>query len=213
MNGPNRFRQGDAPSGESRQRIVLRGLVRLARFDRRGLSDFGSGIEALLGALAPVIGCALAVSLLLVFNHASRAGLAYMLQSIVLLLTPLLVSDILAHFWNRRPEWGLYATVLIWSQWIALFAGMLLLLAAQVMVSAGLQQEDAVAVLVVLLAVYGIALQCFLARVSLNISALRIIVLIVLTNLGTAVLALGPAQLARMLHPSHSSPAHAEKAG
>jgi len=101
----------------------------------------------------------------------------------------------LAVAWRREPEWLRYATAFNWCQWaVPLAAGAALLLVA-VMIALGLPQR--IGVLIVLLALlgYALALHWFIARSGLRLSAMRAAVLVVLVNLGTAILVLGPGLL------------------
>jgi len=174
---------------------ILVGVLRLARFDAGGMTQFGNSTQAFLASLAPLIAFPLVGAALALLAGGGLDAVAEFLATLCILLAPAVLSHPLAVAWRREPEWLRYATAFNWCQWaVPLAAGAALLLVA-VMIALGLPQR--IGVLIVLLALlgYALALHWFIARSGLRLSAMRAAVLVVLVNLGTAILVLGPGLL------------------
>ena len=184
-------------SGQSRGRRpgagnILRGVLLLARGKAEGLRQFGDTTQAFLASLAPLIAFPLVGYLLLAAGGHGTAAFAGLLGTVCALLAPPVISFELARWWGRQGLWLRYATAINWCQWaIPLFASALLLIGFPVL--AQLLSDEAASVIVILLiAAYALWLHWFVGRHALALSGPRAALLVLLVNLGTALLVLGP---------------------
>lgn len=186
---------GLKPSGTR----VLRGIVLLARFRPDGLDHFDGGVQHVLSSLAPLLAFPLLFLFLVMLSGGTASGLAELLSVIDALLMQIVLSEALARFWGREAEWGRYAVAFNWCQWAVPLVGLLLLVAVPILVVAGLPQVMAAPLALLALAGYALALQWFVARHALRISALRAAVLVLGVNVGTAAVVIVPTQLRLLL--------------
>ncbi len=171
---------------------VLLGILRLARFDARGLTQFGSTPEGFLASLAPLIAFPLVGAVLLLGRGDPLDALAEFLATICTLLAPPVLSHLFAVAWNREGEWLRYATAFNWCQWAIPMAAAVMLLLAAMLIGAGLPNREAAVIALGGLAVYALALHWFIARKGLQLSILRATLLVLGVNIGTGVLVLLP---------------------
>jgi len=178
------------------RRNVLIGLARLARFRADGLDHFGDTAQAYLTSLAPLLGFALVGATLMLLHGDARAALSELLSTIIVLLAPAVISSALARGWGREAEWARFAVALNWCQWVVPIVFFLCLLLSGVLVAAGWGEDQAVMVADLVVVIYGVSLQWFVARKALGVRRGRAALLVVAMNIGTGVLALGPRLLA-----------------
>lgn len=179
-------------SGRAQQPNVLRGILRLARFDASGMRQFGATAEAFLTSLAPLVAFPLVGAMLLAGRESPIDALAGFLAALCTLLAPPVLSHVFAVIWKREGDWLRYATAFNWCQWAVPVAGAVMLLLATMLMAAGVPSRQASMVAVGLLALYALALHWFIARNGLHLSALRATLLVIGVNLGTGVLILLP---------------------
>ena len=182
---------------------VVRGIVRIARFRADGLAEFEASRNAFLNSLAPLLAFPLVGSLLEFVAHSPIDAISDLLSSVIALLVPLMLSEFLAGRWQVGDRWLGYAVVSNWAQWIVPM-GMGASLSAiwllkQFGVPAG--QGGVVGVVLCLLA-YGVALHWFLARHALGLSRWRSTLLVLLCDLLTVLLVMGPRMLMVHLNPA-----------
>jgi hypothetical protein len=172
---------------------TFRAIARLACFRADGMDAIGDQTRDFLNSLAPLIGFALAGTLLGAASGDVVDALDDLLLTIVVLLTSPVVSHALARLWQREATWLRYATAVTWCLWpiLAVFAAVLLLLASVLDGTAGAAQA-ALDGAKFAAGAYGLALNWFLARRGLAISRLRTAALIVCVNVATYAFALGP---------------------
>jgi hypothetical protein len=179
---------------------IIIGLVRLAFFDRRGLALFGDSSQDFLSSLAPLIAFPLVGGVLTLFRGAGVSAVTNLLATLCVLLAPAVLSEALAGLWRKREGWLRYATAFNWCQWTIPMAAAVALLAMAVLAMAGLPETAAAYGAAGLLAAYGLSLHWFLARIGLDLSRLRAVLLVVVVNLGTAILLFGPQLMMDWLH-------------
>jgi hypothetical protein len=173
-------------------RNILRGILLLSRGRAAGFAEMGSGPEAFLSSLAPLIAFPLVGCVLMVAQGKTVDGIADFLATLIALLGPPVISQAIAKRWGREERWFRFATALNWCQWVLpLFAAILVLIAG-LLVQAGVPMRQTVIMLCCVLLAYAFWLQWFLARRGLDLSALRAAGLVVLVNLSTVVLVAGP---------------------
>ena len=177
-------------------RNVLLGIVRLATGRADGLVQFGDSSQAFLGSLAPLIAFPLVGGGLMLAEGKGLSALGEMLATFCALLAPPVLSYWLARLWGRETLWLRFATAFNWCQWAIPVAAAALLLLAGLLMRLGLSNTVAGTVVVLGLMGYGLWLHWFVARKGLQLSAVRSVLLVLLVNLGTAVLVGGPGLLA-----------------
>jgi hypothetical protein len=160
---------------------ILRGVVRLAMFRADGFEEFTPTPQSLLNALAPLLAFPLVTAVAQAMHGNVVAALTAMLGTVVALLTPLLVTQALAQRWGSGALWLRFAVGYCWVQLGFSVAALLLI---------GILPVFA------LLVFYGVALHWFLARAGLDLSRGRAALLIVVADMLTGALYLGPQILA-----------------
>jgi hypothetical protein len=176
---------------------ILRGILLLASGRAEGLRQFGDTPPAFLASLAPLIAFPLVgAALMLAQGDAVPAATAF-LSTLCALLAPPVLSYELARLWHREQQWLRFATAFNWCQWaIPVLAAMLL-----IVVYPGLAEAagpgTAEIIVIAAIAFYALWLHWFLARHALVISVYRAALLVLLVNLGTLIVVLGP----RLLGP------------
>ncbi len=177
----------------------LLGMLRLARGRVDGLAQFGDTPQAFLASLTPPLGFLIVGAVLMLASDGPVRALTTFLATLVMQLAPAVLSHALARAWGREALWVRYATAFNWCQWALPLAVMALLIVLQAGMQLGLPESAADAALVFGMGAYGLWLNWLLARHGLDLSRGRAALLVGLTNLGTALLALGPSLVARWL--------------
>ncbi len=175
---------------------ILRGIVRVARGQADGIDQFSGTGQAFLASLAPLIAFPLVGTALLLLNGGGAPAITDLLATIAVLLAPPVLSFELARLWGRQARWLRFATAFNWCQWLLPVLASVLLIALGTLLRAGLSEHAATVVLVLGVGGYGLWLHWFLARHGLALSRFRAAMLVLVVNLGTALLVLAPRLLA-----------------
>ena len=171
---------------------ILRGILLLARGRADGLRQFGDTPAAFLASLAPLIAFPLVGAVLMLGQGGGWSALTELLATICALLAPPVLAYEPARLWRREALWLRFATAFNWCQWaIPVLASALLVLVYPALAAAA-GSEAAGLVVIFVLAGYALWLHWFVARHALMISGPRAALLVVLVNLGTVALVLGP---------------------
>jgi hypothetical protein len=178
------------------RKSILIGIWRIARGRSDGLGYFGSSPQSFLSSLAPLVAFPLVGAVLAMFTEGPNEALTGLAVTLCALLTPAVVSYELARVWNRTDAWVRFATAFNWCEWILPLLACLVMVPLSVAISMGMTESAASLILVSCLGIYGLWLHWFLARNALALSKFRAAVLVLLVNLGTAVVVLGPRLLA-----------------
>jgi hypothetical protein len=181
------------------RKSVVVGIMRVARGRADGIGLFGSTSQAFLSSLAPLIAFPLVGAVLAVSSEGPRRAVTGFAMTVCALLTPPVISYELARIWKREERWVQFATAFNWCEWILPVLACLVMVPLSVAITAGLSESTASLVLVGCLGLYGLWMHWFLARKGLGLSGLRSVALVLLVNLGTAVVVLGPRLLANDL--------------
>jgi hypothetical protein len=171
---------------------ILLGILRLARGRADGLQEFGGTPQAFLASLAPLIAFPLVGGVLMVADGGGLAALSNLLATFCALLAPPVLSYEPARLWGRAPQWLRFATALNWCQWAIPVLASALVVIVYPTLAGMLSALIAGEIIIGLVACYALWLHWFLARHALMISALRAGLLVLLVNVGTALLVLGP---------------------
>lgn len=171
---------------------ILLGVTRLARGRADGLAQFGDTPQAFLASLAPLIAFPL-VGALLTFAHGQAVeAVSELLATFCALLAPPVLSNLLARLWGREEFWLRFATAFNWCQWAIPAVAAALLFVVGALMQAGLPNETAALVLMLGLSGYGLWLHWFIVKHGLRLSGARSALVVLLVNLGTTALVLGP---------------------
>jgi hypothetical protein len=178
------------------------GIARLARFRADGLAAFDASPAGLLNALAPWLAFALVGFALALAGGYPRAAIGDLLATVIALLTPAVLSHLLARIWQREAGWLRYAVAWAWCQWIMPPALLLALILGAALVQLGLPTQAALRLSLLALLGYALALNGFIARHALGLSRWRSTALVAVVNLGTAALVTLPVLIQFGLDPA-----------
>ena len=168
---------------------IIRGIARLARGRGEGMAEFPATVDGFLVSLTPLLGFALVGAAAAVAGQDAMAGLAWLLFSLVGLLTPAVLSHAIARRWGREEDWLRYATAYNWVQCALPLAGIPMLLTIQVMVGLGIPVELAAELGLLGLFVYLMWLSWVIARAGLDLSWGRAARFVLIVTVGTYVVA------------------------
>jgi hypothetical protein len=172
---------------------ILVGILRVARGRADGMELFDSTVHAFTASLAPFIALPLVGAVLMMLNDPGLEPIGDMLSAWCGVLAPAVISWELARRWGREAEWLRYATAFNWCMWAVPMCAMVLLLLLGFAAQLGMPPQAAAIALPACLAGYALWLHWFLARHGLRLSPGRAALLVLLVNVGTGILVLGPA--------------------
>jgi hypothetical protein len=181
-----------------RTRRILLGIFRVATGRADGLAQFGDTPEAFLGSLAPLVAFPLVGALLMLGEGQGLAALIDLLATLCALLAPAVLSYEVARRWGRATRWTRFAVAFNWCQWAIPVLAVILVVLAGILLTLGVPSNAGLVLVVAGLAGYGLWLHWFLARHGLGLGAARAVLLVVIVNLGTILLVLGPRVLLLM---------------
>jgi hypothetical protein len=176
------------PAGAS----ILRGIARLVRFRADGFANFTATSTGFLNSLAPMLAFPLVGCAILLLGGATRVAVVNVLGSLVALLGPAVLSHLLAQFWRREAAWLRYVIAYNWCQAAMTLVAVVLVVGMLAAAHANAAAVELLGLTVLGLAIYWLALSWFLVSRGLNLSWWRAVLFVVLLNLGTGVLVLGP---------------------
>jgi hypothetical protein len=171
---------------------ILRGIARLVRFRADGFANFTATPTGFLNSLAPMLAFPLVDGVILLLVGASRTALASVLSNLVLLLAPAVLSHLLAQFWRREAQWLRYVVAYNWCLAAMTLVVVVLVVGMLTAANSNAAAVELLALTVMGLAIYWLALSWFMVWRGLNLSWWRAVLFVVLLNLGTGVLVLGP---------------------
>jgi hypothetical protein len=171
---------------------VLVGMLRIARGRADGIACFGGSAQSFLASLAPLVAFPLVGAGFGLFTEGPRRAITDLAMALCALLTPAVLSYELARRWRREAAWYRFATAFNWCEWILPMVAVLAMLPISVAVSAGVTEDAASMLFIVLLCAYGLWLHWFLARKALVLSVGRALLLVFIVNAGTAAAVMVP---------------------
>ncbi len=178
---------------------LLRAVLRLACFDRRGFAGITGSVDALLASLAPLIAFPLVGAAMSLLAGHPAAAVAEFLATLCALLVQLVVSELVAGWWRREAEWLRYATAYNWCQWLLPLAAAALLLLGHGALWLGLPRTATGVAAFVAFGLYALALQGFLAWRGLRLGLLRAAGMVLAVNIAVTVLVLIPGIVVQVL--------------
>lgn len=164
----------------------------MARGRGDGMAEFPATVDGFLVSLTPLLGFALVGGAAAVAGQDAMAGLAWLLFSLVGLLSPAVLSHAIARLWGREEDWLRYATAYNWVQCALPLAGIPMLLAISVMTGVGLPAGVAAEVGLLGLFGYLMWLSWVIARAGLDLSRGRAARFVLIVTLGTYAVASVP---------------------
>ncbi|MDE8342700.1 MAG: hypothetical protein POG24_02645 [Acidocella sp.] len=171
---------------------VLRGLFLLARGRAAGMADFANTSNSLTASMAPLIAFPLVGALLLLMKGDVTDALISFTAQLCVALAPSLITYEFARGWGREDVWLRTASALNWSFWIVLPLLMLAAMLGAMLVTLGVQNNIAEAIMITVMGAYIMWLHWFIVRTGLSIGVWQAILLVVITNIVIGLLALGP---------------------
>ena len=171
---------------------VLRGLFLLARGRAAGMADFANTSNSLTASIAPLIAFPLVGALLLIMKGDVTDGLISFTAQLCVALAPALITYEFARRWGREDVWLRTASALNWSFWMILPLLMLAAALGAMLVSLGVHDNIAEAMMIAVMGCYVMWLHWFIVRTGLNIGGWQAVLLVIVTNVAVGLLALGP---------------------
>ncbi len=192
MISPPPSRPSGSPGRRSRAGQVVRGLLLIGTGRAEGLSCFGNGREAFLGALTPPLAFLLVYAGAMLLAKPSLAALCVVLLFLCGILLPPVLSHLMATLWKRTALWPRYATASIWTNLLLPVAYLPAIVLASVAMTFGADPRVATTGASLLFLFYALWLQWFVAWRGLNLSPLRaVLTVLVVTGVSSAVFAIG----------------------
>ena len=180
----------------SPRKPILVGIMRVARGRADGIEYFGLDAQAYLSSLAPLIAFSLVGMGIGLLTEGPRRALTGLAMTLCALLAPAVISYELARHWKRTEFWVRFATAFNWCEWILPILFFLVMVPISVAMRIGLDEAVARLLVIGCLGLYGLWIHWFLARKALSLSGVRAFVLVLIVNLGTGTVVLGPSFLA-----------------
>jgi hypothetical protein len=176
---------------------ILKGMALMARGQARGLNCFRDTPQAFLHSLLPGIGLMLGAVFEGFAEGNGNEAVAEFPATLCVLLAPAVVSYEMARFWGREAFWNRYIVAFNWCQWLLPMLGLVGLIVLGLARGAGLSGDGGIRVMIVLLAVYALWMNWFIARHGLALTGWRAAGLVAVVNLATIVIVLVPTFLAK----------------
>ena len=176
---------------------MLLGVARLVRFRADGWPLIAGTRQAFMNSLPPLLAFPVLSSLWTALRGGAVAlGLVDLLATLVALLAPAVLSEMLARRWRCDAGWLRYAVAFNWCQFAVAVGGAAAMFVAAGFLPSGAPRDAAAGMALLATALYALALQWFLVRGGLQLGRLRAAAFTLFVNAGTGILALGPTLIA-----------------
>lgn len=179
---------------------IFRGMMLLGRGRREGMSCFGATPDAVLTALAPRIALWMVGGVLTVAQAPTMLSGAKILFSFCLVLTPVVLTHLLARLWGREALWPRYMAAALWCDWLVLFVMLAAVAVVATVTPAGMSLLHSALILNGIIFAYNLWLTWFVARVGLALGTGR--ALLLLLGIAAAIMALSG--ISAVLPPHYS---------
>ncbi len=174
------------------QGSILRGIFLLARGRKSGIAEFANTSDALSASLAPLIAFPIVGAGIIAFDGQPKLAAIAVLSRVSGVLALPVITHAYAKLMGREHSWLRTATALNWSFWLLIPLLVLTAFIGAALVTAGIPQIRAEESVIVLLGAYMLWLHWFTVRTGLNISVLRAVGLVVISNFVIGLLTFGP---------------------
>lgn len=156
---------------------IFQGMILLAAGRREGMIYFEGTVDAFYTSLAPWLAF-LIVDSCQIFVQSNKMIVAIkLLLSFCVLLLPAVISQVYATKWSCTPLWLRYITAATWCNWVTVLVPLLTVILILSFLPHLIHQPILMKIILVTVALYGVWLQWFIARVGLSISRWRAAVL------------------------------------
>jgi hypothetical protein len=172
---------------------VLHGILLLARFRAEGFAQFTATPLGFMNSMAPMLGITVVAALRPLLAGNMRALALHLLTSVIALLGPPVLSHLLARAWKREEAWLRYVVAFNWCQAVVTLVTVVLIL--MLAVGGGVTRTGDGAGIIAAVAgvlIYWIGLCWFMAWRGLGLGKLRSVLAVIVINVGTGVLVMGP---------------------
>ena len=163
-------------------------LWMLARGRPEAFRLFGGEGRDYLNSLAPLLAFSLVISALDVLSGHKAQGASLFLSSLCGLLAPPVIAEPLCRRWGCLDRWALFSNMMNWVQILMAPVMVAVLLAAALLVSAGMPLLLTTLILMLAVLSYVTWLQWFSARGALGLTRWRTVKLLFAIQLGTGLL-------------------------
>jgi hypothetical protein len=172
--------------------MIMRGLWRLAKCERAGITEFGPNAEHFAASLAPLIGIPMALAMVMALHGAwQQALLGFLVQLVTVILLPLAVYEF-SRLFGREQYWLRTATVLNWSFWVILPAVFVAALFAAVLAKCGLGLDAAENLALGLMGLYLLWYRLFALAAGLGVKFWQAGVILLVSSIAMACISLSP---------------------
>ena len=173
---------------------VLNGILLLARFNAEGFRLFTATPLGFMNSLAPMLAISVVAGLRPLLAGNWRALAVHVLTSAIALLGPPVLSHMLARAWKREALGLGYVVAFNWCQAVVTLVTVVLILVLAA--GGGLSRPgDGAGGLAAVAAVlvYWMVLCWFMAWRGLGVGKLKAVLAVIVINMGTGALVMGPA--------------------
>ena len=162
---------------------IVRGLLRLARFDRNGIEEFGNTIPAFSASLAPLVAFPIVgAGLIASQGDYVTAAIVFLSRLSAVLMQPV-ATELGAKLTGSRPRWLRTSTALNWSVWLLLPLVLIAALLGNVLMAAHVAERLSTMIAVGASILYLLTIQWFVLRVGLRIKGWQALLILIGTNL------------------------------
>ncbi len=172
---------------------LVHGILLLARFRAEGFGSFTASPLGFMNSLAPMMAITVVAALRPLLMGNVRALVLHVLTSLIALLGPPVLSHLLARAWRREAAWLRYIVAFNWCQAVVTLVTVVLIL--MLALGGGVSRSGEGAGLVAAVGgvlIYWIGLCWFMAWRGLGFGKWRSVLAVIVINIGTGVLVMGP---------------------
>lgn len=172
--------------------MIMRGLWRLAKCERAGITEFGGELDHFYTSLAPLIGIPLAMAMVLALHGDWQEALVgFLARLATVMLLPLAVYEF-SRLFGRERYWLRTATVLNWSFWVMLPAAFVAAFCAVILAKCGLGLTAAQGLTLGLMGLYLLWYRLFALAAGLGLKFWQAGVILLVSSIAMAGIALAP---------------------
>lgn len=172
--------------------MIARGLWRLAKCERAGITEFGSDLDHFYASLAPLIGIPLAMAMVMVLHGSWReATVGFLAHLATAMLLPLAVFEF-SRLFGRERYWLRTATVLNWSFWVMVPAAFIAAFLAAILTKCGLDMALAEGLTICLAGLYMLWFRLFALAAGLGLKFWQAGVILLVSSIAMASITLLP---------------------
>ncbi|OUI89592.1 hypothetical protein HK11_09655 [Acetobacter sp. DmW_043] len=161
------------PTRQGNAHKIIQGMFLLASGRREGINNFAGTTDAFGAALAPQLAFVLINLFAVLASPGKITGLIQVLMFLCKILLPVVVSEFYARRWQRSNLWLRYITAATWSNWIAVFGVVIVIVAGHFLFPEFADPPYFTAAVMMMGIIGDVVLQWYIARVGLVISGFK----------------------------------------